>query len=134
MTLLSWDKPAKVRSTEEHNNTFVADDAPPGAYVPNMSREDAEKWRAKVVGVRRPNGKVQVEIRKNVSGNALVLMVGDNGVIKGHYETEGETVLLSTNGSLTFSSYDDFADMFTAVQEARAKLLELLIDAKEEKK
>jgi len=64
--LLDWSKPKKARTTEEHNTTFVADGAPPGTYVPNMSDEDKRKWKAKRVGGKDP----RVEIRKTATGRA----------------------------------------------------------------
>lgn len=56
MSVLGWDKPAKVLTTEEWKS-ISADSAPPGVYVPNMSVDDMERWKAKMVGhgkVRKP--------------------------------------------------------------------------------
>lgn len=69
MSILSWDKPAKARSHDDHVANTSADGAPPGCYVPNMSREDAMKWKAKVVGAKV--GFPQVEIRRD--GVVIVL-------------------------------------------------------------
>lgn len=65
-SVLSWDEPKKSRPTEEHNETFVADGAPPGTYVPNMSEEDKEKWKAKQIGGKDP----RIEIHKTAKGKA----------------------------------------------------------------
>jgi hypothetical protein len=36
MSILSFEKPKKLRSTEEHNEMYVADCDVPGVYVPNI--------------------------------------------------------------------------------------------------
>ena len=72
--MLIWDEPPKARTTEEHNQHYVADGAPPGVYVPNMPREWQEAWKAKKIGGKDP----RVEIRKSCVGErhyAQVLLV-----------------------------------------------------------
>jgi len=114
MSLLSWDKPKKARTTEKHNNTFVADGAPPGTYVPNMSDEDVHKWKAKLIG-----GKDQrVEVRVTVNGkprgsdkwgpSAAVLLV---------VRPEG-TVVFSANGKAEL----DIDKLTQAIAEAKKAL------------
>lgn len=129
MSILSWDKPKRARTPKEHAETFGAEDAPPGVYVPNMSDEDAEKWKAKVTGQKR--GILQVEIRKRIRSTQLTLIVCSKGgyVHKWHGETdrhptEGINIHLSINGPLqmTFHEMDEMQD---AVAEARLALLNL---------
>ena len=40
--MITWDKPNKVMSKEQHQS-ISADGAPPGVYQPNMSKEDQLK-------------------------------------------------------------------------------------------
>ena len=47
--LLSFDKTKKVRSTEEHNKMHMSDSGVDGTYVPNMSKEDNERWKGKLI-------------------------------------------------------------------------------------
>ena len=60
MGLLSFDKPKKVRSAEEHNKMFSSDSGIAGTYVPNMSKEDQLKWKAKHI----KGDDERIEIRK----------------------------------------------------------------------
>ena len=63
MGLLSFDKPKKIRSTEEHNKMFSSDSGISGTYVPNMSKEDQLKWKAKHI----KGDDERVEIRKELT-------------------------------------------------------------------
>jgi len=72
--MLIWDQPPKARTTEEHNESYVADNAPPGVYVPNMPEEWQKAWKAKKIGGDDP----RVEIRKSCMGGkyyAQVLLI-----------------------------------------------------------
>lgn len=128
MSILVWDKPAQVMTPEEYA-AISADGAPPGVYVPNMSKEDTYKWRARKIGGKDP----RVEIRKTVSGRArkaadgswitsvtyaqVVLIVRPLG------SAEGETgsVRMSMNGTAEFDS-GEWAELAAAVAEAREAL------------
>src|SRR3954451_18558128 len=72
MTVLMWDKPEKVMTTEEWQS-ISADSAPPGVYVPNMSDDDKQRWKAKLVGKRA--GYPHVEIRKTDRGCVQILLI-----------------------------------------------------------
>lgn len=72
MAILNFGKPPRAMSTEDHQS-ISADGAPPGVYTPNMSTKDAERWRAKLVGQR--SGDYQIEVRKQVNGTNIVLVV-----------------------------------------------------------
>jgi len=65
MSLLCWDKPKKIRSTEDHNNMFVSEAGVDGTYVPNMSGKDMMKWKAKHI---HKGDDPRVEIRKTTQG------------------------------------------------------------------
>lgn len=114
--ILSFDKPKKVRPTEEHNSMYQADSAPPGVYVPNMSQEDMLKWKAKHIKGQDE----RIEIRKSVSGAQVLIVVYKNrkesdwrNGVTGH-----ESVQISANGKmqLTVAEWDE---MYTAIAEAR---------------
>jgi hypothetical protein len=62
--LLSFEKPKKIRSTEDHNNTFASEAPAAGTYVPNMSVKDMRKWKAKKIG----GTDRRIEIRKSIDG------------------------------------------------------------------
>lgn len=47
MSILSFETPKKLRSTEEHNEMFQSDSGIAGTYIPNMSEEDMKKFKAK---------------------------------------------------------------------------------------
>jgi hypothetical protein len=62
--VLSFDKPKKLRSTDEHAQMYSSDTNVDGTYAPNMSEKDKLKWKAKHIGGDDP----RIEIRKTVSG------------------------------------------------------------------
>jgi len=71
MGILCFDKPKKVRSTEEHNEMFQSDSGIAGTYVPNMSKDDAVKWKAKHVKGEHE----RIEIKKTIGGVNLNIFV-----------------------------------------------------------
>ncbi len=115
-TILSFDKPKKLRSTEDHNASCTSDSGVDGTYVPNMSREDMERWKGKKIGGADP----RVEIRKTVRGREpgaewpsyaqMLAIIRPNGL-----------VVLSANGRMVFEG-DVFQEFHQAVREARAAL------------
>lgn len=128
--LLSFDKPAKVKI----EGSF--DGGPPGAYIPQMSQEDSEKWKAKHFN----KGKVgeRIEIRKTFDGGQAFIIVAKDGwdlAAKREYitpptkevygrsypdghSTKGLNVRISTNGPMlmTFATWDEFG---RAIDEAK---------------
>lgn len=111
MTILYWGKPEKAISIDEWKS-IAADSAPPGVYSPNMSAEDAERWKAKYVGMK--SGDPRVEIRKSFSA-AL-------GVFKVRVGSDGwPTVDMSFNGTAKLD-YVEFRDLQDAVTEAVDRL------------
>lgn len=85
MTVLTWDKPDKVLTTEAWKG-ISADGAPPGVYTPNMSDDDMLRWKAKLVG--KTTDEPRVEIRKTAQNGVQMKIVVDH-----------EGVLLSMNGT-----------------------------------
>lgn len=111
--ILSFDKPKKIRSTEEHNARYVADGAPPGVYMPNMSDEDMKKWKAKHIHSEDE----RVEIRKTFTHRGWAQVV-----IIVRKDDDGEPdIVISTNGKIHLS-LDDWDDFETAIAEAKALL------------
>jgi hypothetical protein len=129
--VLMWEKPEKIMSIEKWKN-ISADNAPPGVYVPNMSKEDMLKWKAKLISGKR--GAVpRVEIRKtftksnnepypngkNVYCQALIIVSFDN--IDGFKNCN---VLMSMNGKCGMS-FKEVVELNEAIAEAREVLWNL---------
>lgn len=77
MSILMWEKPEKILSTDEWK-AISADGAPPGVYTSNMSKEDRERFKAKLV--RPKAGPPRVEIRVTVEGVQVVVVVAEETV------------------------------------------------------
>ena len=123
MPVLDWNKPVKRLSTEEWKGVSY-DGGPAGGYIPNMSDEDAEKWRAIIKGVNTDHP--QVEIRTTTGGSQLLLIVslGNGYSYKTHYKpgnTRGTNVHMSMNGP-SMMTFAQMEQMHAAVQEARTAL------------
>lgn len=123
MTILSWDKPEKVMSIEEWAS-WQADSAPPGTYVPNMSKEDVRRWKAKRVGFKA--GHPQIEIRKD----STVIIVSLHGGYKykgysadrvGAYNTDNINLHIATAGPIQWT-WEEWAECQEAIKEAREAL------------
>lgn len=118
--VLDFEKPKKVRSTEEHNEKFQSDSGVAGTYVPNMSKEDMNKWKAKHI----KGEDERVEIRKTIEGVQLVIIVYKKArPAKWDYKKQDEwnkrhqDIRMSMNGKLDLT-WDNFWDMQEAVKEA----------------
>jgi hypothetical protein len=61
----------KIRSTAEHNSKYGSDSGIPGTYVPNMSEEDKNKWKAKHI----KGDDERIEIRKSFNGVQILIVV-----------------------------------------------------------
>ena len=124
MSILSWDKPKKLRTNEQHATMYASDGGPPGTYVPNMSDEDMEKWKAKLTGTRR--GVPQVEIRKSFS-NQMLIIVSLGGYSYKYYtpeNTKDKNIHISLNGPLQMT-FEDMQEMNAAIEEAKQFLQNL---------
>ena len=127
MSILDWNRPKKVMTTEERNK-ISADGAPPGVYVPNMSEEDNQRWKAKLIG--GPNRRV--EIRKNIVGEWRESKYKTFGGRKDRSRNcaqllcivDEHSVRISANGTLDFEG-SEFGYFMLAVQEARQALSDM---------
>jgi len=128
--ILSFDKPRKLRLTEEHNREHQSDAYVDGTFVPNMSEKDMAKWKAKRIGGDDP----RVEIRKTVEGDDPVLKSklasrGWESRYAGHCAAQllvivrPKGVVMSANGRMVFDN-KTFAELAEAVAEAQAALKE----------
>ena len=117
--ILVWDTPPKAMSTQDWNN-ISADSAPPGVYTPNMSDEDMDKWKAKLIGVTTEYPRV--EIRKATTALMLIIVSLGQG-FKQKYKSmpEGANIQVSTNGASAFT-WDEWQEFNQAIQEAREAL------------
>jgi len=121
--LLSFDKPKKVVSTEEHNEKHMSDSGIAGTYVSNMSKEDSLKWKAKHI----KGNDERIEIRKMFNcGVSMVMIVYKNpkkAVESGNGWNRGnQDIRISMNGKLDLT-WDDFLD----INEAGKEALEILL-------
>lgn len=126
MSIICWDKPKKIRSTEKHCSEYSSDCGVPGTYVPNMSEDDRKKWKGKIT---QTTSSPQVELRKD----SFVVIVGLDGyTYKGYHRVPEKTYERSTKGlnvhiasagpiQLSFKGWEEFK---AAVEEARTFLLD----------
>ena len=111
MSILSFDKPAKARDFKTHAKMYSSSADIAGTYVPNMSRADMEKWKAKHV----KGANERVEIRKTVNGTQMLIIVYKerrDGV--DHHEN----VQISANGKIQLS-FAEWQEMTQAIEEAK---------------
>ena len=83
-SILCWDKPKKVRTTQEWKDHYGFDDGPTGGFMPNMSDDDKVKWKAKLVGTT--TGYPQVEIRKTAGSQMTIIVNTGKGYNYKQYE------------------------------------------------
>lgn len=109
-TVLCWDKPPLAQPYADWA-AYQADSAPPGTYMPNMSDEWKNRWKAKLLGQRSPRySRLRVEVRKTVTGGPyaqVLIVVYHDGQVR-----------MSMNGAAHFSKRE-FAELQLAVTEAR---------------
>ena len=77
MSILNWDKPKKVKTTQEWKDDYGFDGGPDGGYQSNMSDDDKLSWKAKLTGTKL--GYPQVEIRKTVMTTQITIIVNLGG-------------------------------------------------------
>ena len=123
--LLCFDKPKKIRSTEEHNEMHQSDSGIAGTYVPNMTNEDKEKWKAKHI----KGDNERIEIRKTINGVNIVIIVYKrpnpvkwNGNNMENWHNRHQDMKMSMNGKLDMT-FNDWYDLYEAVREAIEILL-----------
>jgi len=123
--ILSFDKPKKVLTTEKHNERYSSDSGIAGTYVPNMSKDDMLKWKAKYI----KGDDERIEIRKTIEGIQLLIVVYKKAhPVKWNYNKQDEwrkrhqDINISMNGKLDMTS-DEYWDMLEAINEAIEILL-----------
>lgn len=133
MNILYWDKPKPTMTTEEWKASYGFEDGPSGGYVPNMSSEDMDKWKAKLLG--HTTDHPQIEIRKSFAMVQMLFIVSlGNGynykgckhnAVKGDWRsgqyTKGVNVHVAMNGGAQLT-FEDINDLHAAVQEAKMVL------------
>ena len=130
MSVLNWDKPKKVQTTQEWKEGYGFEGGPTGGYMPNMSDEDAKSWKAKVTGTKI--GFPIVEIRKQCrNGTLLFIIVSLGGGFKYKWydsnQTTGVNVHMSANGPI-WLDFAEMTEMQQAVAEGEARLKSNALD------
>jgi len=125
MSVLSWDKPEQIMSTEDWKS-ISADCAPPGVYTSNMSWADMKKWKAKLI-----KGKyTRVEIRKTAGSQILIIVSLPGQATRSekswtHKDPidvgQSDNVRMSMNGPSDFT-YQQIEELQQAVSEAKTVL------------
>lgn len=120
--ILSFAKPKKVLSTEEHNNNYSSDSGVAGTYVPNMSKEDNERFKAKHI----KGSDERVEIRVGINGvNVLIKVFKHKKKTKNddwrERQNDHNEIQMSMNGKLDID-YDVWEQLHDATEEALALL------------
>ena len=137
MRILVWEEIEKAMPIEEWKE-ISADGAPPGVYAPNMSDEDAMKWRAKLTGTRRGNPQVEIRKRGLIDGALAVIIVslGDGIMKPGRWspfaksgflertKSAGINVAISLNGTFCLT-WDGWVEMSYAIDEATRVLQDI---------
>jgi hypothetical protein len=121
MSLIDFNKPKKIRSTEEHNKMFASDSGVDGTYVPNMSDADRKKWK----GIHIKGTDERIEIRKSIGGTQMLIVVykkarfTDWKVDRNEWLKNHNNVRISMNGKLdmTFDDYDEFKNVIEEAKE-----------------
>lgn len=121
--MLNFDTPKKVRSTKKHNDMFQSDSGIAGTYVPNMSKEDINLWKAKHI----KGSDERIEIRKTIKGTQLLIVVykkAHKTISDNLYDKRNDhnDIHISMNGKLDMT-YDEYYDMNEAIREATEILL-----------
>src|ERR1700735_2448356 len=119
MQILMWDKPERVQSVKDWKSQSF-EDGPTGGYLPNMSPEDEQRWKAKLVG--KTTGFPQVQIRKTTKGAQFLFIVRLGDAYKYSHDqpetTKGINVHISLNGP-AMMTFEDVDNMQKAIAEAR---------------
>ena len=128
--LLDFTKPAKVKIDAGF------EDGPTGGYVPQMSKSNAQRWKAKHFNLGKENARV--ELRKNFGMTQVFVIVALDGwdlAAKGesrgpskssgsyYRDTKGLNVRMSMNGPLLMT-FDQFNEINQIVEEAKMFLSE----------
>jgi hypothetical protein len=123
MSLIDFNKPQKIRSTDEHNQMHSSDSGVAGTYVPNMSEADGKKWKGKHI----KGTDERIEIRRTIGGTQLLVVVFKS-VRFTHWKVSQEewyknhnNVRISMNGKLDMTFYD-YDQLTKVIEEAKTLL------------
>jgi hypothetical protein len=121
MTILMWDKPARKVSVQEWKDDYGFEDGPAGGYIPNMSKADEKRWKAKLTGTKL--GFPQVEIRKTAGASQMTIIVnlGQGYNYKQYKVRDGINVHVALNGPAQMT-FEETNEMHQAIQEAKTYL------------
>lgn len=121
--MLDFNKPQKIRTSEDHNNMFQSDSGVAGTYVSNMSESDKKKFKAKHI----KGDHERIEIRVEMNGSNILIKVfkkANKSDFYGyqefkHYHNE---IQFSTNGKIDIS-LNEWDKINKAVDEAKQILV-----------
>ena len=138
--VLTFEVPKKINSTQKHNEMHLSNADVNGTYVPNMSKEDMNRWKAKHI----KGDDERVEIRKTLDGVQVLIVVykkeyqpkypkypTDINKIgaysryqnqRNEWTKRHQNVRISMNGKLDMT-WDNWWDMTEAIKEAMEVLL-----------
>ena len=127
MSILDFNKPNKVNLTAVHNKKYTSDSGIDGTYVPNMSKEDTEKWKAKHI---KKGDDPRIEIRKTFrfSNNKGWNIKGDFNVysqvviiVRPETSLDYPQLVISGNGKIAMTT-DIYIKFQQAILEAQILL------------
>jgi len=135
--ILSFETPKKLRTAEKHNEMHQSDSGIAGTYVPNMSKEDMNLWKAKHI----KGDDERVEIRKTLGGAQLLIVVykkeyqpkypkypndvnkvGEYTRLRTEWTKRHQNVRMSMNGKVDLT-WNDYEKMQDAIEEALEVML-----------
>ena len=119
--ILSFEQPKKLRDSKTHNEMFMSDSGVDGTYVPNMSKEDRERWKGKHITGENE----RIEIKKTIDGVQLVIIIRKNKPVKYTWENKEydkqNNIKISMNGSL-WMTFEQQKEMVQVIEEAKELL------------
>jgi len=119
--ILSFEKPKKIRSTENHNEMNMSDSGVAGTYVSNMSDADKKRFKAKHI----KGNDERVEIRVQMNGvNILIKVFKNKKETKGDWRErakDNSDMQMSMNGKLDIT-LDEWVLINDSIYEAKCLL------------
>jgi hypothetical protein len=112
--ILSFDKPKKTLSTDEHNYKYSSDSGIAGTYVPNMSNADMKVFKAKHIG----GIDERIEIRVLLNQVSIVIKVFSRKRKSKDYWKSHNHIQLSMNGKLDVT-FEEWSKVLQAIDEAK---------------
>ncbi len=118
--ILSFEKPRKIRSANDHNEMHTSDSGISGTYVPNMSIEDQQNFKAKYI-----SGDLErIEIRVTIGGvNCNIFVFND--IYQPKYISQNRNKWINRHKNIKFSingkmdvTFDEWDKINGAIKEA----------------